>query len=293
MTDLQLKLKNMEPKHKFLVAVDSDGCAFDTMEIKHKECFTPNTIKYWNLQPISKYARQAADFVNLYSKWRGTNRFPALVKVFDLLEEWDEVKARNVAIPTAKNLRNYINSYSNYSNPSLKLEADKTGHEDLKQAFAWSEAVNATIGDMVHGVPPFPNVKASLEKVSEFADIIVCSATPNEALEREWAEHGLAQYISVIGGQEMGSKQEILALVKDKYPENHILMVGDAPGDKKAAHSNDILFYPIVAGKEEDSWKDFLNKYSEVFTNNKYTKDIEDKLIEAFEDNLPERPPWK
>ena len=26
------------------VGIDSDGCAFDTMEVKHKECFIPNTI---------------------------------------------------------------------------------------------------------------------------------------------------------------------------------------------------------------------------------------------------------
>jgi hypothetical protein len=37
------------------------------MEIKVKECVIPNLIKYWKLQAISKYARAAAEFVNLYS----------------------------------------------------------------------------------------------------------------------------------------------------------------------------------------------------------------------------------
>ena len=46
------------------------------MELKHKECFIPNTINYWGLQGVSKYAREAAEFVNLYSKSRGVNRFP-------------------------------------------------------------------------------------------------------------------------------------------------------------------------------------------------------------------------
>ena len=64
------------PKHDYLVGIDSDGCAFDTMELKHKECFIPNTINYWGLQGVSKYAREAAEFVNLYSKSRGINRFP-------------------------------------------------------------------------------------------------------------------------------------------------------------------------------------------------------------------------
>jgi len=39
-------LLELEPRYDFFVGIDSDGCAFDTMEIKHKECFTPNTIKH-------------------------------------------------------------------------------------------------------------------------------------------------------------------------------------------------------------------------------------------------------
>jgi len=78
-------LVELKPKFEFFVGIDSDGCVFDTMEIKHKECFTPNIIKHWGLQPVSKYAREAAEFVNLYSQWRGINRWPALMMVFDLL----------------------------------------------------------------------------------------------------------------------------------------------------------------------------------------------------------------
>ena len=33
-------LKNHKPKHEFLICIDSDGCAFDTMEVKHKEIST-------------------------------------------------------------------------------------------------------------------------------------------------------------------------------------------------------------------------------------------------------------
>ena len=63
MSDPVAKLINHKPSHDFLIAIDSDGCAFDTMEVKHKECFIPNIIKYWDLQPISKFARAAAEFV--------------------------------------------------------------------------------------------------------------------------------------------------------------------------------------------------------------------------------------
>ena len=97
--DAAAPLKNLQPEQEFFVAMDSDSWSFDTMESKHKECFIPNIVKHWGLQAISKYARAASEFVNLYSKWRGVNRFPALMVTFDLLEDWPAVQARGVEIP--------------------------------------------------------------------------------------------------------------------------------------------------------------------------------------------------
>src|SRR3954447_26298587 len=70
----------LAPQHRFLVGIDSDGCAFDTMELKHEECFIPAFVHHYHLQGVSKYAREAAEFVNLYSKSRGCNRFHALIE---------------------------------------------------------------------------------------------------------------------------------------------------------------------------------------------------------------------
>ncbi len=294
MSDPQAPLKDLQPKHEYLVAIDSDGCAFDTMEIKHKECFIPNIIKYWDLQSVSKYARMAAEFVNLYSKWRGINRFPALTMVFDLLQEWPDVQKRHVKIPQAQAVRDWIERETKLGNPALKALVEKTSDPVLTQALDWSEAVNATVTDMVHGVPPFPFVKESLEKISEWADIIVCSATPNEALQREWEEHDIAKYTRVIAGQEMGSKKEHLAfMTQNKYKSDHVLMIGDAPGDRKAAEANNTLFFPIKPGHEDESWEFFLNNASDKFKNGAYTAEYQAGLIKEFEALLPTTPPWK
>src|SRR4030065_567769 len=110
MSDPAQPLRDLQPAHEFFFGFDSYGGAFDTMEIKHKECFAPNTIKHWGLQPVSKYAREAAEFVNLYSKWRGINRWPALVMVFDLLRERPEVLARQADIPQSPKIREFIAS---------------------------------------------------------------------------------------------------------------------------------------------------------------------------------------
>ena len=142
-------LAELDPRQRFFVGIDSDGCAFDTMEIKHKECFAPNTIKHWTLQPVSKYAREAAEFVNLYSKWRGINRWPALVMVFDLLRERQEVQARGIVPPTAPRLREFIAADA-YPKSNDGLCAYMSEHPDAEfdTAWGWTTGVNAAITDI-------------------------------------------------------------------------------------------------------------------------------------------------
>src|SRR5512134_3953984 len=211
-------LADLQPRHPFFVGIDSDGCAFDSIEIKHKECFCPNIIKWWDLQAVSKYAREAAEFVNLYSKWRGINRWPALVMVFDLLRERAEVIARNARITEAKRLREFMGSGKPLSDAGLKAYMAEHPDPELDKALGWSKAVNASIADLVHGVPPFPYMRESLQALQSLADVVVVSATPTEALAREWEEHDIARYARIIAGQEMGSKKQHLALAtKGKY----------------------------------------------------------------------------
>ena len=287
-------LKDLKPQHAFFVGIDSDGCAFDTMEIKHKECFIPNIIAYWNLQPVSKYAREAAEFVNLYSKWRGVNRWPALVMVFDLLMERAEVQKRRAAIPQAPKVREFIGSGLPLGNPGLKEFIGRNDHPELRQALAWSEAVNKDIEWMVHGVPPFPYVRESLQKLVPLADMLVVSATPGEALEREWQEHDIAQFARDIAGQEMGTKKEHLAYAaKGKYAADRILMIGDALGDLQAARANNALFFPINPGHEDESWERFYKEAMGRFLANDYAGAYEARLIAEFDKLLPETPPWK
>ncbi len=290
----QQKLLAFKPRHSFFVGIDSDGCVFDSMEIKHKECFIPHIIKSWKLQAISRFARDAAEFVNLYSKWRGVNRFPALTKTFELLRDWPEAMRRGVKIPEVPTLQAWIDSGVPLGNPSLEEACNKTGDPVLKLTLEWSKAVNRSIADMVEGVPPFPYFRESAEKLAPRADIICVSATPGEALEREWQEHGIAKFAAVIAGQEMGSKKEHLKLTSGgKYEKDCVLMVGDAPGDLAAARANAALFFPVRPGYEAESWEQFFREAIDKFFNHTYAGDYEASLIVEFEKLLPEKPPWK
>jgi phosphoglycolate phosphatase-like HAD superfamily hydrolase len=293
--DPQAPLKTFQPQHEFFVGIDSDGCAFDSMEPKHKECFCPTTVWKWGLASVSKYAREAWEFVNLYSKTRGCNRFLALQHCLEFLRNRKEVQARGVDIPLLPELKAWTERESKLGNPALEAEVARTKNAELTQVLDWSHTINDTVERIVKGVPPFPGVRSSLEKLAAAADCIVVSATPYDALEREWREHDVERYVAVIAGQEQGKKTEHLALATGdgKYPVGRVLMIGDAPGDMKAARANDALFYPINPGHEEESWARFHDEAIDKFLAEDYAGDYEASLIAEFDKLLPEHPSWE
>lgn len=293
MNDPAAGLRAFAPQHGFFVGIDSDGCVFDSMEIKHKECFTPMFIKHFGLQAVSKFAREVWDFVNLYSRTRGINRYPALSNALNLLADRPEVQARGVQVPSSDDLDVWMASESKHTLANLRREVEDRGNEALRIVLDWSLAVDAQILDIVQGVPPFPGARACLESLGGRADAMVISQTPGEALEREWAEHGLSGGVALIAGQEMGTKREHLQLATaSKYEPGRVLMIGDAPGDFTAAKSNHALFYPILPGREETSWQRLLDEGLEAFFDGRYAGDFEASLIREFNACLPDRPAW-
>ncbi|HEX7961678.1 MAG TPA: HAD hydrolase-like protein [Terriglobales bacterium] len=288
------ELAALTPEHDFFVGIDSDGCAFDSMEIKHKECFCPQIIKYWDLQPVSKYAREAVEFINLYSQWRGVNRWPALIYALDLLRERREVISRGSKIPQANKVRDFISSGNPLSNDGLKAYMADHPEPELEHALRWSKAVNDAVANIVHNLPPFPYVRESLELVQKNADAVVVSATPTEALLTEWEENKINQYVRAIAGQELGTKKQHLKLAAgDKYAANRVLMIGDALGDLEAARASNALFFPINPGHEEESWERFFKEGFQRFLAGEFAGTYQAALIAEFDKLLPSSPPWK
>ena len=287
-------LQEFRPARDYFIGLDSDGCVFDSMEIKHKECFTPMFIKHWRLQAASKFARRAWEFANLYSKTRGMNRFPVCVRTLQLLSDWDEAMARGIRIPDLSPLQTFIDSEFPPSNDGLEAYRTHYPHPLLDLTMEWSLAVNAAVKDIVFGVPPFPKVREVLEAVVSSADLAVVSGTPGDALQREWDENDIAHYPQLIAGQELGKKNAHLGAMAggDRYAPGKKLMIGDAPGDRKAAQSTGCLFYPIVPGDEEESWDRLMREALRRFFDGTYAGDYQSDLVTQFEDRLPENPPW-
>ncbi len=281
-------------QHDVLILFDSDGTVFDTVRVKQIKCFIPTTIRFWNLQPIEEPARQTAEFVNMYSRHRGVNRFPALLLLFDLLREHPYVKQTGFTIPHYSSLRQWLQEEANWNHQTLAQRIASHHDPVLQRALEWSQAINEAVAENVNDMAPFRGVSESLKFCFDHADLMVCSTTTESALRREWQRHGLLPYVRRIAGQETGNKNEIIRTMTARYYRpDHVLMVGDSPVDWRAAHDNGARFFPVLPNGEEESWKTFYAGTAPAFFAGTYTMDDERFAIEQFLSLLPPNPPWQ
>ncbi|MBN2162503.1 MAG: HAD family hydrolase [Pontiellaceae bacterium] len=286
-------LINFLPSFNTFVGIDSDGCVFDTMEIKQKDFFHPHIIRHWRLGAIEPQVRAAAEFVYLYSTYRGLNRFLGLCKTFELLQDWPEARD-NADLPDPADLRVYCDSGLPLSNSTILAEAERTGSKLLAEAYAWSMELNADIDRNMPVPPPFPGVEKALRRIQDNSDAIVISQTQAVALLKDWYRDDLARYVSVIAGPELGSKVDHFTMsAVNRYPANAILMIGDAPGDMATAQAIGCNFYPINPGREVQSWQRFMDEAYSRFLAGGFSEDYQVQLEMEFKALLPHTPPWK
>jgi phosphoglycolate phosphatase-like HAD superfamily hydrolase len=275
------KIKDFKKTSEFLVCVDSDGCAMDTMEVKHRKCFGPKIVEIWNLQNVEERFLEIWNDVNLYTKTRGINRFKGLVMTLELLE------AEGVEIPNISSIKKWTETTNELSNPSLKREIDRTNDEQLRKAMEWSLAVNKAISELSGDDKPFAGVEEGLKTANAATDVAIVSSANGAAVLDEWTRHNLAPHVSVMLGQEAGTKAYCIEeLKKFGYENTHVLMVGDAPGDLEAAGKNGVFYYPILVGKEAFSWRRFKNEALGKFIDGSFTGEYQQQLINEFNDNL-------
>ncbi len=272
------KLSEFQKKKDFLVCVDSDGCAMDTMTSKHETAFCPRLIDVYGLHEVDRDGLITKEWMrlNLYSATRGVNRFKGLAHTLEFLHE------HGVEIPGREEVAAWVSGAKVLSNDALKEAIAQGGGAPLEKALEWSLAVNATVAQMsaADDSHPFPGCKETLERLRPYCDTAVVSAANSEAVDEEWKRCGIAASMDLLMGQDSGSKAFCLQeLVKKGYGKDHILMCGDALGDLDAAQKAGTLFYPILVGREAESWARLTEEAFPRFLAGTYAGEYEASLI--------------
>lgn len=277
-----MTVKEFKRKKDFLVCVDSDGCAMDTMDIKHKKCFGPCLVEEWGLEAHGEEILDRWNEINLYSATRGINRFKGLAVMLS------EVNEKLTKIDGLEELLFWAENTAETSNASLEREIERTGSQCLKKALNWSLSLNKAIDALSdEQKKPFDGVKETLEKIHAFADVAIVSSANKSAVTEEWTKYGLIDSVDIMLTQEDGSKAYCIGEMKKKgYGEGKALMVGDAVGDHKAAEANGIYFYPILVKHEAESWRKLNEEVVALFREGRMDAKYRANLIKKFYENF-------
>lgn len=271
-------------KKEYLVCVDSDGCAMDTMDSKHILCFGPCLIREWGLEAWQDEIQALWNQINLYTMTRGINRFKGLeLALREIDRSWQK-------IPGLSELSAWTAAAPELSGAGLAryIQEEKPETEILKKTLSWSETVN----QMVDRLPrqekaPFKGAAEGLEELHRWADVAIVSSANEKAIMEEWKEWGLLRHTDIVMSQDAGSKAYCIGRLLGKgYKKEHVLMVGDAPGDRDAAALNGVLYYPILVKKEEASWERLRSQGLRLFVNGSYKGEYQDARLDEFEENL-------
>lgn len=274
--------EKFQKKKEWLFCIDSDGCAMDTMDIKHIRCFGPCLVKEWGLSQWEKPILKWWNETNLYSMTRGINRFKGLALA--LLE----IDRRYCRIEGAAAFRKWTCESPELSNQALEKAIAEEANICLKKALSWSEKVNESIDALSFDEKrPFEGVKEALAYANQYGDVAIVSSANRQAVVEEWEYYGLLDHVDLILAQDFGSKEFcIRELLKKGYEEKHVLMVGDAPGDREAAERCGVFFYPIVVRREKESWKEFMRAAVAKMIAGSYGGVYQREKEKAFFDNL-------
>ena len=253
----------------FLIGIDSDGTAFDSMNIKHLDAFIPAALEIWPMrEETAARFTEIEKTVNLFSSLRGINRFPGLLEAFERLEkEFPDEKG----LPDLHDLRAYIRGETRYSPATLKAWTEGHPSVELDRVLAWSDRADELFTKACEGLMPYPGVRDAMEKAYPSAAIAVVSSAAKAGLEKDWAAGGLSPFVDYMMSQEDGSKTAQLKKAMSRCGDNvKALMLGDTDSDGISAHEAGALFYPIMPGDEAASWKRFSEEILPMFLAGKY-----------------------
>jgi len=294
-----------------LVAVNSNGTVFDTMEILHRKVFVPTFCETYELEHLHGLVEEVWSGICLYGRQRGLNRFPAFVRLVTELHGHPVLKrfpgVLAAILPWTEPVQTWIERTATLSNESLEREIHRQSQlmgiidhgrgeirealEELERLLRWSNLVNQRAATLLPSIPPFASAVNFMRMLRPSGDdaadpttcIIGLSQAPRELTLDSWNRHGISTYVDAFHTQEDGPTVAILKrYVREGGFTGKLLMVGDSPTDLETAQAIGASFFPILPGHEFESWEKLCYEAWPIFATGNYTVEYQARLVNTF-----------
>lgn len=228
--------RKSRPRAGFLVVIASEGALFDP-EPAETLCFFPAFVQFFGGKIAEPALAEVWRFVRLESRFRGGNRYRCLDEALRLLERRPEAAAERSRLrASASALEAWLASELEPRPEGLEAATKNGRRPALARILAWSEAVDAAIG----ALPPaqaYPGALLALPRLAQGSELRLAAAPRpgNRASLRR-----------------LGVRFSCHGFPLSEGPR--ILVVGDTASALEIARRERLSFFPIVPGREDESW---------------------------------------
>jgi hypothetical protein len=216
--------------------IASEGALFDPAPAE-MGCFLPAFAEFFGGRIDEGVLAEVWRFVRLESRFRGGNRYRCLDEALRLLERRPEAASQRSRLSSSSYaLEAWLASELEPRREGLAAATKNGRRPALARVFAWSEAVDAAIGSLP-SAQAYPGARSALPLLAQGSELRLAPApspsgrAPLRRLGVHFSCHG--------------------------YPLSEgprILVVGDTMSALEAARRERLSFFPIVPGREDESW---------------------------------------
>lgn len=237
------------PETSRLVLVESEGAVFDSLAFRHEHGYLPAFIGRfaWGADPslCARIWRKVA----LHSRLRGEDPEVLLPVALRLLNS-KVPSVRRAAVARSLEVRASASGAAG----DMWVEGEDPAWRLARDWLAMAEGLLRDAGQAA----AFGAAREFLSRLaseSPRSDVLVYSRLPEALALHRWEMAGMGRCFGRIAGRERGDMTEYLRSALDSgYDVRPMLVIGSCRASWLAAQASGARFYPIIPGREEESW---------------------------------------
>jgi len=244
-----------------LVVVESEGCVFDTLRLRHEQAYLPAFVACFAWGVDRSYCSNLWRRLALDSKFRGQPPARILLAALQILNRHSPSIRRSAVLRV-------LDHYLALPAPDPFTLAGAPAGSPERLLLDWMTMSDGIIeAEMAeHCFSGAAEFLLSFKDSAPKAELLVYGSYSESSTLRRWESAGLGSCFLRLAGAERGEFSGYLrAALKNGYDGCPILVIGTTGMAWQAAQAVGARFYPILPDAEEESWKFLAEEYFPAF----------------------------